>query len=305
MSRIRVGVPDKLTRAFEALHSDILPPAIQVLAYNAGITSFLVEGEAETILGEPDGHDEMGLYDSNTRAAITENTIELSENSGNDDQKHNVHDVVQTAYHEMGHAISFALGTAQPILKPIVPELERDLTLLTLDDWDRLAQIGIDIPLRKEGDLSYQSPSEIFESYNNFNKELYTGYAVYHLLNTDSHDVKSILPHVSDAIQSGAFDRKAYEKSYASLSAHPTMVAAYEADLKDLLEGKGPGGTQLIRNERPAFSNVVLFPENHEMPEENMRVSASIIDKHGDFVMDVSHYVPEEHGGDGDIVFLA
>ncbi len=255
---------------------DDLPVGVQTVLHDAGVTHFLTGGETEPVVSwnEPLTIEEAGAYYSKYRTAVTETSATSIE---------------ATFRHEAGHALSYALGNADSILGSLASALEGDLKALSSQDWEKLEamdvgylnrlgwepapghRMGLDSLADSGGVVKWPDGSRLTSRHYTA-KSAAEAYA--DLSPVQKTEIEQLLPDFAAAVHD--YDPASTSHLYTSLSNHPILVSAYQQDLDSLLTGNGPDGAKLgIVDGRAKI----------------------IVD--GRPVLDVAHYVPAEHGGNG------
>jgi len=249
-----------------------LPAGAREVLYNSGTTHFLASGESETIVDQKDNIlDDLGRYFDSCKCAVTEIS-----GRGLED----------TIRHEAGHALSYALGNVEEVLSPLQQALLSDLEKLTEEDWRVLEESGIEIfekialNIEGYGRFGLDAMSKDYVSSwedgvrGPFNLRI-TRDVVEALEGHTSEDIASLFNNTYEAMDAQGY-ANGLPPLYETVSKHPAMIEAYQKDLQNLLDGNGPDGARLIEENGRAY---IEYGEGR---------------RYG-----VSHYVPEEYGGDG------
>lgn len=279
--------------ALEVFEEHLMPEAVKAVLYNAGVTHFLTAGETEEISGAyPGDADEAGAYYHSCECSVTEDS------TVNPVHEDNYMQNFQVMRHEAGHALSFALGNVDKVVKPLALAYQKDIRAMS---WDESLRFQEKLVLDSGYDLKMGHSVQFFDYEH-------TLLAARHLIeNPSSEDVRQELPHLHAALKDAGYYQNGLPEVYFTLAQHPRIVDAYKADLEDLLSGKDgyyltPNKVWVSEEDTSDTALVTAIDdfENGVRPPGQWEYEALITDGEGRFVMNVTHYVPEIYAGDGD-----
>lgn len=241
-----------------------VPEGVQTVLHNFGVTHFVTQGETEYVFGQEDtSYQESGRYFSHLHSAVTEAVDYF------------LPDIFR---HEAGHALSDALGNQHLFFQKLVDASVKDIGNLTEEEWSFLSKSTIPniynngIPSNKH---IFSDPQMLRER---FEYDLYfTTVELGHTLRVSPNEIQALFPNVIAVYGPNGYDSPP-PVVYSNISDHPRIQAAYHKDFNALLEGNGPNNTRLEYDENAGEANIV--------------------DANGHIVMDVSHYVGRDFGGD-------